>query len=135
VVRGLYTGFRLMTGLRATELPNYVAALTKAGYLLRSEEKAFCGLLHSSLWEACPPLCTEESRRTAITEGAEKTLFQVARSQAHRRHAGSKVGNNLEAAEKHPTCASHISVARIAGPHYDCRPGTAPAEFAERRLL
>lgn len=53
VIRGLYAGFQLTTGLRVTRLPPYKAALRKAGYLLRFEEEALGGLLHSSLWEVC----------------------------------------------------------------------------------
>ncbi|MHB8502791.1 MAG: class I SAM-dependent methyltransferase [Candidatus Acidiferrales bacterium] len=55
VIRSLYAAFRLTTGLRVTQLPCYAAALARRGYLLRCEETAFAGLLHSSLWEGCTP--------------------------------------------------------------------------------
>lgn len=56
VIRALYGAFRLTTGLRVTRLPNYVAALARKGYLLRCEQQALGGLLHSSVWEECPPI-------------------------------------------------------------------------------
>jgi SAM-dependent methyltransferase len=52
VIRALYSAFRFTTGLRVTRLPEYKAALATAGYILRLEEEALAGLLHSSLWEA-----------------------------------------------------------------------------------
>ena len=54
VIRALYVAFRVATGLPVTRLPNYGAALAREGYLLRCEERALAGLLHSSLWEAYP---------------------------------------------------------------------------------
>lgn len=53
VIRSLYAAFRLTTGLRVTQMPDYQAALASRGYLLRCEVTAFGGLLHSSLWEGC----------------------------------------------------------------------------------
>jgi ubiquinone/menaquinone biosynthesis C-methylase UbiE len=52
VIGGLYMAFRFTTGLRVTRLPRYKAALARAGYILRFEEEALAGLLHSSVWEA-----------------------------------------------------------------------------------
>jgi SAM-dependent methyltransferase len=54
VIRSLYAAFRLTTGLRVTRLPNYGAELARRGYHLLCEEKALRGLLHSSVWKACP---------------------------------------------------------------------------------
>lgn len=51
VISALYSAFRFTTGLRVTRLPEYKAALARAGYILRLEEEALAGLLHSSLWE------------------------------------------------------------------------------------
>jgi SAM-dependent methyltransferase len=52
VIRSLYLGFRVCTGLRVRRLPNYEAALTARGYQLRCEQVTFGGLLGSSLWQA-----------------------------------------------------------------------------------
>ena len=52
VIRGLYAAFRWTTGLRVDRLPDYAGALARRGYLLRCEERALGGLLHSSLWQA-----------------------------------------------------------------------------------
>ncbi len=51
VITGLYAAFRLTTGLRVSRLPNYTAALARAGYVARWEERQLGGLLHSSLWD------------------------------------------------------------------------------------
>jgi ubiquinone/menaquinone biosynthesis C-methylase UbiE len=54
LIRALYFAFRVTTGLRVTRLPDYLAALSAAGYTLRAEQPSLLGLLHSSLWEALP---------------------------------------------------------------------------------
>jgi SAM-dependent methyltransferase len=51
VVRALYWGFWVLTGLSVTRLPNYKAALAATGALLCAEEARMGGLLHSSLWK------------------------------------------------------------------------------------
>jgi len=52
VIGGLYTAFRYTTGLRVNSLPDYTAALSRQGFLLRYELETLGGLLHSSLWQA-----------------------------------------------------------------------------------
>jgi hypothetical protein len=52
VIRGLYAGFRVTTGLRVTRLPDYTAALTRAGFIPRWKVVTLGGLLQSSLWVA-----------------------------------------------------------------------------------
>ncbi len=51
VIRSLYGAFRLTTGLRVTQLPDYRPAITRAGFVLRKQEHALGGLLVSELWE------------------------------------------------------------------------------------
>jgi hypothetical protein len=51
IVRGLYFAFRMTTGLRVTKLPDYEAALSKAGFVVRREARALGALLRSSVWE------------------------------------------------------------------------------------
>jgi hypothetical protein len=53
LIAGLYAAFRLTTGLRVTRLPNYEAAIERAGYVQRLKEERLDGLLHSSLWDRC----------------------------------------------------------------------------------
>jgi SAM-dependent methyltransferase len=55
IIHGLYAAFRLTTGMRANQLPDYAGALARRGYRLRCEERDLGGLLHSSLWEASTP--------------------------------------------------------------------------------
>ena len=50
-VRGLYLGFRILTGLRTQRLPDYATALTGTGFQMQSEEIASAGLLTSQMWE------------------------------------------------------------------------------------
>lgn len=51
IIRSLYAGFRVTTGLRTTRLPNYLPALAAAGFELRKQVHACGGLLLSELWE------------------------------------------------------------------------------------
>jgi ubiquinone/menaquinone biosynthesis C-methylase UbiE len=50
VVRALYLGFRLLTGLRTQQLPDYRTVLQHNGLILREETAALGGLLISELW-------------------------------------------------------------------------------------
>lgn len=52
VVRALYAGFRLTTGLRVRRIPSCGEALRGAGFQLRTRETAAGGLLISELWDA-----------------------------------------------------------------------------------
>jgi SAM-dependent methyltransferase len=54
VIRSLYAGFRLTTGLKVSTLPDYPTALARAGFALRLESVSLAGLLHSSLWAPRP---------------------------------------------------------------------------------
>jgi len=51
IIRSLYAGFRLTTGLRTAHLPDYLPALAAAGFQLRKQLHATGGLLVSELWE------------------------------------------------------------------------------------
>jgi hypothetical protein len=51
IIRSLYVGFRLTTGLRTTHLPDYLPALAAAGFELRKRVYSCGGLLVSELWE------------------------------------------------------------------------------------
>jgi ubiquinone/menaquinone biosynthesis C-methylase UbiE len=50
IIRGLYAAFRVTTGLRVTQIPDYKSAIANSGFELRYKEKALGGLLHSSFW-------------------------------------------------------------------------------------
>jgi SAM-dependent methyltransferase len=51
IVRALYLGFRLLTGLRTTELPDHTAALTAAGLTRIAYHHSLAGLLTTELWQ------------------------------------------------------------------------------------
>ena len=51
VIRSLYAAFRVTTGLRVTDLPDYRRALRREGFRLLRQEHALDGLLVSELWE------------------------------------------------------------------------------------
>ena len=51
-VRLLYLAFRLLTGLRTTQLPNHTEALTHAGLTRLAHHQSLQGLLISELWQA-----------------------------------------------------------------------------------
>jgi cyclopropane fatty-acyl-phospholipid synthase-like methyltransferase len=50
VIRTLYAGFRVATGLQVNRMPNYMAALSKQRFTPRFQKSALGGLLHSSVW-------------------------------------------------------------------------------------
>lgn len=50
IIRGLYAGFRLTTGLRVRRIPSCAEALRRAGFALQAREAAAGGLLVSELW-------------------------------------------------------------------------------------
>ncbi len=52
LVRSLYAGFRVTTGLRVTRLPDYILAMKSCGCKALKESVLCAGLLHSSLWRA-----------------------------------------------------------------------------------
>jgi len=50
IIRSLYAAFRLTTGLQVQHLPDYSAAIARAGFSLRDQQISLAGLLSSSLW-------------------------------------------------------------------------------------
>jgi len=52
LVRSLYLGFRLLTGLRTTALPNHAAALTGAGLTRIAHHHSLAGILTTELWQS-----------------------------------------------------------------------------------
>jgi hypothetical protein len=70
IIRALYAGFHLATGLRATRLPNFRRQLQAHGFRCQLEQKALGGFLCSSLWRNKIP----EDRRAsaAVCERSEE---------------------------------------------------------------
>jgi len=58
IVRSLYFGFRITTGLKVNRIPNYSLPLLMAGFERCREESAIGGLLHSSVWKRQPDRLT-----------------------------------------------------------------------------
>jgi SAM-dependent methyltransferase len=54
VVRVLYLAFRILTGLRTTQLPDHATALTKAGIFNIGRHDFMAGLLTAELWQIQP---------------------------------------------------------------------------------
>jgi SAM-dependent methyltransferase len=52
LIRSLYLAFRILTGLRTTHLPDHVAPLTQAGFVLISHQHRLAGILDSELWRS-----------------------------------------------------------------------------------
>ncbi|HKO17934.1 MAG TPA: hypothetical protein VJU82_03520, partial [Acidobacteriaceae bacterium] len=50
LIRCLYFGFRLLTGLDTTDLPNHTAALTSADFTRTAQHLSLGGLLTTELW-------------------------------------------------------------------------------------
>jgi len=51
-VRGLYIAFRVLTGLRTTDLPDHATPLTQSGLTRVAHQHSFAGLLTTELWQA-----------------------------------------------------------------------------------
>jgi ubiquinone/menaquinone biosynthesis C-methylase UbiE len=56
VVAGLYFSFGLLTGLRVRKLPDYAAAMGRAGFMLKARQSRLGGLLVAELWCAATPI-------------------------------------------------------------------------------
>ena len=54
IVRLLYLAFRILTGLRTTQLPDHATALTAAGFTMAAEHRSLAGLLATELWLYSP---------------------------------------------------------------------------------
>jgi SAM-dependent methyltransferase len=54
LVRGLYFGFRVLTGLRTTQLPDHAAALTSAGLVRAAQHLSLARMLTTELWTLAP---------------------------------------------------------------------------------
>ena len=50
IVRTLYLAFRLLTGLRTTQLPHHATPLTHSGFVRIAHEHSLFGLLTAELW-------------------------------------------------------------------------------------
>jgi ubiquinone/menaquinone biosynthesis C-methylase UbiE len=80
IVWVLYVAFGFVTGLKTRKLPDYAAALTRAGLLLADRRRWLGGLLTNDLWKAgCPPLKTSaqllqlcESQGPGLLKAPEK---------------------------------------------------------------
>ena len=49
-VRGLYLAFRVLTGLKTTQLPDYATPLAKQGFTCEARHHSLAGLLTTELW-------------------------------------------------------------------------------------
>jgi ubiquinone/menaquinone biosynthesis C-methylase UbiE len=49
-IRGLYLAFRVLTGLRVTQLPDPAAALTAAGFGRIKQHESLGGMIYTALW-------------------------------------------------------------------------------------
>jgi SAM-dependent methyltransferase len=55
LVRGLYFGFRMLAGLRTTELPDYTQALRAAGFVKIAQRLSLAGVLTAEVWQLAVP--------------------------------------------------------------------------------
>lgn len=56
LVRALYLGFRLLTGLRTTHLPDYAAILAAHGFNRVAQHHSLAGILTTEVWEYTPAM-------------------------------------------------------------------------------
>jgi SAM-dependent methyltransferase len=68
IVRLLYVGFRLLTGLRITALPDHAAALTAVGFNRTVGHTSLQGLLVSELWEYTPSMLPPQKPKTPLAD-------------------------------------------------------------------
>jgi ubiquinone/menaquinone biosynthesis C-methylase UbiE len=62
LVRLLYLGFRILTGLRTAVLPDHAAALGTAGFTRSAHHYSLAGLLTSEIWEYTPSMLLPPQR-------------------------------------------------------------------------
>ena len=55
IVRELYLGFGLLTGLRARRLPDHASVMSEAGWMLEDRRELLWGLLLSERWRRIAP--------------------------------------------------------------------------------
>ena len=77
VIRALYAAFRIATGLRVVQLPNYHQGLLAQNFSPRRAELAFGGLLCSSIWRDQSASCgdSETFRTLRRAAGSETSRF------------------------------------------------------------
>jgi SAM-dependent methyltransferase len=63
MVRLLYFGFRLLTGLRTSRLPDYASALGAAGFISAAQRLSLAGLLSTELWEYTPSMLPPQKQK------------------------------------------------------------------------
>lgn len=51
LIRALYLGFRILTGLRTASLPDHIAALSSCGFTRTDQHLSLAGILTSELWQ------------------------------------------------------------------------------------
>jgi ubiquinone/menaquinone biosynthesis C-methylase UbiE len=51
LIRSLYLAFRILTGLRTTQLPDYAKPLTQAGFTRKANHQLLAGMLTTELWQ------------------------------------------------------------------------------------
>jgi SAM-dependent methyltransferase len=56
LVGALYLAFRMLTGLRTTQLPDHAAPLTAAGFTRSAQQLSLSGLLTTEMWEYTPAM-------------------------------------------------------------------------------
>jgi SAM-dependent methyltransferase len=76
VIRGLYALFRLTTGLRVTELPDYAQFIKANGFSAAERRVALGGLLVSELWKRDRNQVVETSAR-ASSNNCEETVERI----------------------------------------------------------
>jgi hypothetical protein len=55
IVRSLYLAFRILTGLRTTQLPDHATPLLQAGLTRQAHHLLLAGLLTTELWQTPNP--------------------------------------------------------------------------------
>lgn len=66
LLRALYFGFRVLTGLRTTRLPDYAAALAGIGLSRRAVHRSLGGILTSEMWQVTTALSPSERFRSTL---------------------------------------------------------------------
>lgn len=68
MVRLLYLGFRILTGLRTNRLPDHLLALRAAGFTRTAQHLSLAGMLISELWEYTPRMLPPQKPKAVDVE-------------------------------------------------------------------
>jgi SAM-dependent methyltransferase len=86
LIRSLYLGFRLLTGLRTARLPDHAAALAAAGLTRIAHHHALADLLTTELWQFAPGSSSYTDSKPPLSREYTQPMLPPQRTVSGRSH-------------------------------------------------